>query len=318
MKRYPSIKRLGHDSNAGILAGGNYFVVKEKLDGANFRFTLDENLDEQHQTDGRELVFGSRNVEYKNEKDIDDTFEHAIKYCRDEVDASVLRDCQDEYPLTVFCEAMHPHTLEYDWENTPNVIGFDVFAGEKRLAWPNAERIIRYIGLETAPVFFEGFTDHFKSSGLYNDDGTIDVPESQYRAGEPEGAVLVNVDTGQVAKYRTERFKEMHHGQNPNRDDGADPSDSVELARTFTTEARVLKMIHKYEDRGRRIEMGIMEDLWRDVFDDIIDEEYDTIFLDNHVINTKDFRSEVAAITANVLQRYLSRPDDSVLNEVDA
>lgn len=52
-----------------------------------------------------------------------------------------------------------------------------------------------------------------------------------------------------------------------------------------------------------------------DVFDDIITEEYDDIFLGNHVIDTKEFRSEVASITADVLQQYLNRPQGSVLNQ---
>ena len=63
--------------------------------------------------------------------------------------------------------------------------------------------------------------------------------------------------------------------------------------------------------------MSLMEDLWREVFDDIIEEEYQTIFLGNHEIDTKEFRSEVASITANVLESYLERPQGSVLNELE-
>ncbi len=56
--------------------------------------------------------------------------------------------------------------------------------------------------------------------------------------------------------------------------------------------------------------MEMMEALWSRVFDDIISEEFETIFLGNHVLNTKWFRSEVAGIIAKTLQRILSRPMD--------
>jgi len=42
-KKYPSIKRIGHEQNDGMLENG-YLVVKEKEDGANFRATWDEKM----------------------------------------------------------------------------------------------------------------------------------------------------------------------------------------------------------------------------------------------------------------------------------
>jgi hypothetical protein len=130
--------------------------------------------------------------------------------------------------------------------------------------------------------------------------------------------VIKNSVTGQRAKVRSEKFKEMHGSAKGKTPGEYEPEDAQVLAHQFATEARIMKMIHKYDDRGRDIEMGMMEDLWVDVFDDIIEEEYNTIFLGNHVIDTQQFRSEVASRTANVLQTYLSRPDDSVLNEASA
>jgi len=181
LKKYPSISRIGHEDNNGILEDG-HLVVKEKMDGANFRFTYYPEEDR--------IVFGSRNIEYWNDG--------------------------------------------------------NQFITDRERRW----------------------------------------------------------------------FKEMHSTQSVSDPDEYEPSDAEVLARKFTTEARVLKLIHKYENRGRTIEMPIMEDLWEDVFEDIIEEEFKSIFLGKHTIDTKEFRSEVAGITADVLQSYLERPDDSVLNQV--
>jgi chorismate mutase len=296
MKKYPKIKRIGDSVNNGILESG-YLYVQEKLDGANFRFTYDEEEDR--------IVFGSRNVEYWNEKDTDKAFEHAVEYIREQVDKEKMRDLGD---LVFFGEAMHEHTLDYDWESVPSFIGFDVYDQEEDVFWTPAEMELSFdaLNLPTAPVVYDGIHESYNN---------VEVPESVYRDGVAEGIVIKNIDTGQQAKVRSKDFKEKHGGQSVSNPDEYEPDDSVVLARDFTTEARVLKMIHKYEDRGRDIEMSIMEDLWRDIFEDIIEEEFETIFLGNYNIDTKQFRSEVASITADVLQSYLSRPDGSVLNQ---
>lgn len=342
LKSYPSIKRLGHDSNSGILDGG-HVVMKEKMDGANFRFTYYPEEDR--------IVFGSRNIEYWNDgnqeitdsdrrwfkinsylnkipftkqrkvepqDDVDSTFDHAIEFVREQVDVSAIKHYEQMLgPLVFYGEAMHPHTLEYDWDNTPRVIGFDVYSieHEEFLEWSASEKIFNEMCLPTVPTVYEGEITEAPADLTW--DGDIAIPDSQYRDGTPEGIVIRNEDTDQTAKYRTDKFKEMHKSQSATNSDDYEPSDGEMLAQQFATEARVLKMIHKYEDRGIGVEMSVMEELWRDVFDDIVDEEYETIFLGNYTIDTKDFRSEVASITADVLQRYLARPDESVLNEVE-
>jgi len=317
MKKYPKIRRIGHAENGGIVDHGQ-LVVKEKLDGASFRYMQEAHLDEEHHTPGRKLVFGSRNVVYKNEKDIDKNFTHAVEYVRENLKFDVILEAEVEYgSIVVYGEAMHPHTLEYDWENTPSFVGFDIWSVDQQqfLPWSEAQEIIDAMGLPTIPTIYKGpaetFMKEYDISQLF-EGGDI---TSAYRNGLPEGVVIRNEDTGRTAKVRTQQFKEAHTGQTATDPDDYEPSDAQALARKFTTEARVIKMIHKYEDRGETIEMSIMESLWAEVFEDIIEEEYETIFLGNHEIDTKEFRSEVASITASVLESYLARPEGSVLNQ---
>jgi chorismate mutase len=306
-KKFPKIKRIGDDENSGILESGQ-LVIQEKMDGANFRFTYDP--------EDERLVFGSRNVEYWNEKDIDKNFTHAVDFVRDNIDLHALRHIDERHSMTFFGEAMHAHTLDYRWEEVPSFLGFAIWDeyDELFLPWSSTEKIFDGIGLPTVPVRYTGWADRMPEAYEFPEP---EIGDSEYRDGVPEGIVIWNQETNQIAKYRTEQFKERHGSQSVSNPDDYEPDDSVVLARQYTTEARVLKMIHKYRDRGRDIEMAMMEDLWRDIFDDIIEEEYDEIFLGNHVIDTKKFRSEVASITADVLQQYLSRPDGSALNEVE-
>lgn len=337
MKKFPKLKRIGDSVNDGILESADRNIyVQEKLDGANFRFVYDRDTDR--------LVFGSRNVEYWNDgnqpitkrdrrwfranrylnrlplvsnrptspqNDVDKRFRHAMEYVSDVVDLDVIQRLDHQYgQLTFFGEAMHSHTIDYEWEETPSFVGFSVYSGvrDEFVTGELMEDLFSQLGLPTA-----------KRHDLDVVQDGFDCPESEYYDGPAEGVVVKNDDTGQVAKIRGQAFKEVAQNLSPVDDEGnAEPPDSKVLANQFATEMRILKMIHKYEDRGRDVEMAMMEDLWRDVFEDVIEEEFETIFLGNHSINTKDFRSEVASNTATVLQRYLNRPDDSVLNEVPA
>jgi len=306
MKKFPKIRRIGDEENAGILDSGE-ILVQEKLDGANFRFTWDD--------DQQRLVFGSRNVEWKNERDTANAFTHAVKFVCDHIDRNALHhylnrneaDYVDE--IVFFGEAMHPHTLEYDWDDVPSFIGFDVWDDEFGF-WYHPEQAFDELNLPTAPTVYRGPANDFD----FNED--YEVPQSEYRNGTAEGVVLKNWETGQRAKIRSPEFLEVH-GSSPKNDqsDGGLP-DAIVLADRFATEARILKEIHKMRDEGATVEMAMMETLWRRVFDDIIDEEYNEILSGNYNLDTRQFRTSIASTTATVLERYLERPDGSVLNEV--
>jgi hypothetical protein len=329
MKKYPSVDRIGSDSVDGILK--KPVTVLEKMDGANFRFTMGKNVEGSPDD---VLIFGSRNVIYRDGPVEDENFEHAARYVRDQVplsdpdwwESTVERD---DDALTIYGEAMHSHTLDYGsarhpgdgaaiWDEVPNVLVFDVWSEEDGwLSWPSVKAVARRLNLETVPEIY----DRRRYESV---DELPDSIESEYRDGGAEGIVIRRPRGGSKndiwrAKLRSEEFLDKH--ASASRDPSTyDDTDSVELARSLLRkEPWVQKMIHKYRDEGRDIHMGIMEDLWRDVFDDIIEEEYEEVFLGNWEINTKKFRSEIASHTADELHAYLNRPDDSVLNqEADA
>jgi len=295
MMKYPSVSRIGHEANEGILSTGD-LLVQEKMDGANFRFTW------SHEQ-GR-ILFGSRNVEWTNENDTNKRFREAVEYVRENIDLTTFRDHAEMFDgFTVYGEAMMPHTLEYDWDETPSVIVYDVF-DDLNGWWNRPYEMAETLALPAAPVLYEGPAESFTEDQL-------DVPWSEYRSmGVAEGIVIKNNETGQKAKFRSAEFKELHGNQDSNSDDAAGYQDdaSKELAATFTTPARVKKEIAKMRDEGETVGMSMMDVLWKRVFNDVIGEEFETIFHGEYVLNTKRFRSEVAAITAEVLQDVLSSP----------
>lgn len=308
MRKYPKIHRLGHDESQGVLEAPR-LTIHEKMDGANFRF---QNAKDVEGVESDEpLIFGSRNVVYTNEKDQDKNFRHAIDHVLENIDPGELALIRELYgPVVFYGEAMHKHTLDYEWDDTPSFLGFDVWSVEQQrfISWPEASTMFENLGLATVPTV-ELFADDV--------DADIDIPESVYRDGKAEGVVLKDYENQQFAKVRSDEFLGKHKQQMGQTADGErrEPRDTIKVANKLLSQDRwVEKQIHRYENEGRTIEMGIMEDLWRDVFEDIIEEEYATIFLGEWTIDTKDFRSHIASHTADELRRYMARqaqnPDD--------
>lgn len=308
MKKYPKIRRLGHDDVQDIL-NAERLTIHEKMDGANFRFQSTEDV-EGTETDDP-LVFGSRNNVYKNPKDIDKNFQHAIDYVLENIDLDELELIRDIYgPVIFYGEAMHKHTFDYEWDETPSFLGFDVWSVQysKFIGWDIAEFMFENLGLEPVP------TVEYDTSDVNTD---IEIPESVYRDGVAEGVTIKDYENQQFAKVRSDEFLGKFKQKGGQTADGErrDPPDTTKLANNILAQDQwVEKQIHRYENNGRTIGMEIMEDLWRDVFDDIIEEEYATIFLGNWTIDTKDFRSHIASHCAETLRNHMKRraqnPDD--------
>lgn len=294
MKKFSKLKRIGHRNNQGMLEQGE-ILVKEKLDGANFRWTITE--------DG-EVVCGSRNVEYTDEDDVDSRFKSAIEYVEDKFDN--LGTHSTYFPrYTFFGENMVKHSLEYKWEETPQVIGFDVYDHEENeyLSVDDAHDLFATLGFETAKIVARMPAEDF-------DPEEFDAAqESEYRDGAGEGVVIINTGMEENdrsgfstrAKMLTEEFKEKHDksmGDGSKADE--EPEGHNELIQSYCTDARIKKHIHKMRDEGRELSMELManEDgstgLPIRVAEDIVEEEYDSIVRMDDPVSFKKFRSAVA------------------------
>lgn len=281
LKKFPKVRPLGHPETDAIQEPGTVHVV-EKMDGANFRFGCD----------GDRILFGSRNNVYKNEKDISKAFHHAVEFVEERASPDDLRD-----DVTYFGEAMHPHTLEYDWDNVPSVLGFAVYdhgAGEFK-TWDTATEEFGRLDIPVVP-----HVDTVSPDAL---DADYDIPESTYRDGLAEGVVFWHENTTR-AKLRSEEFKEKHDS-----DDHSEPQDfdgHGVLVNTYCTETRIDKRIDDLLDEGHDLGRPLMgEGLPQAVSRDIFEEHAHEIVGMNETVDLKDYRSLVA-------QKCLERIDERV------
>jgi hypothetical protein len=293
MKKFPKVPRLGEGN---VLSKGEKVLIQEKMDGANFRFKVTE--------DG--LVFGSRNQVFNG--DVNDQFEHAVQYVRDHIDLE-----RAVKGTVVFGEAMHSHTLEYDWDNTPSFLGYGMWDNHENV-WANPRGATSYINSINLPtVQTVGTVDTETFIDRYYDGGELLreelVPESEYRDGKAEGVVINNFQNGELhrAKARTEKLFEKHMETSPSK--AKSVGDEVKLVNRYCTPARVEKIAYKLIDEGKwdKLQMEMMEDLAPAVLNDIWEEEYDEIIYGGWEIDMPTFRRECSSEIARVLKKITPR-----------
>jgi len=312
MKKFDKIKRIGHKQNQGMLEEGR-LVIKEKLDGSNFRFTVTE-------VDGEyNLLFGSRNVEYKIDgvpdyaENVASQFEQVVQDLREKLDAErIAKLYGTEY--TFFGENMVKHSLEYDWGDTPQFIGFDVHSHEegRYLSTDEAFKIFETLGLETAPIVARVPADNFDAEEF------DPAQESRYRDGAAEGVVIINEDMDENGlsgfntrgKMVTEEFKEKHEQSSNANHSGGSPQGAKQLRDKYCTDARIKKHVNKMLEEDYDLGMELMspdngDGLYMRVAHDIVDEEPWDVMSSSWTIDFKEFRNLVAGRCAMVLKRKM-------------
>lgn len=311
MKKYTKIKRLGHKRNENLLEEG-MLTIKEKIDGANLRFTVTE--------DG-ELLFGSKNVEYSDEEGnpvyegdvIDSRFKRPMDYLKEELNPERMKEVFGT-DYTFFVEASIPHSLEYD--ERPEVIAFDVYdeEEEKYLNTAQAYSLFMSLGLPTAPILARIPCESFDSDDY-------EIPESKYRDGKMEGVVIINEEMEEDdlggfntrAKMLTEEFKEKHKKATGARQSAEAVKGHEKIVSKYCTDGRIRKHIHKMLDRDRELGMELMEGkngldgLPIRVSVDIIQEEASEIVRRNDEMEFKEFRSLVADRCVRVLRQEIHK-----------
>lgn len=299
MKKFPKIRYPSDSETDGVLAGE--VVVTEKVDGANFRFTWNE--------DG-ELIVGSRNHSYPaDDENVPKAFRHAIEYVKEcESDLWGFKD------LTLFGEAMHLHSLDYDdidWHvpskgsahvpldsEYPNVVIFDAWRDGEWLDWDEFTDLIEPTQFQTTRVLDRG----------HGDDVSFDVPEESMFGGPPEGIVVRRTDGSVRAKKVTDDFKEKN-AQSFN-DPSKAQSDAAEFVAMFVTDNRIEKQAHKLIDEGEydEIRMEMMEQLPVAVLQDVMNEEGWNLLADEYTFECEfdsDFKGEVRSKASSRCARVL-------------
>jgi len=312
MKKFSKIRRIGHNRNTDVIRNADdQLLFKEKLDGANFRFTVIEHEGEP------KFLFGSKNIEYKingepdYEENVDNRFKDAIEWVRENCDPENFNT-----DFTFFCENMVKHSLEYNWDNTPQVIGFDVYdeKDEEYLGSEQAYTAFKTAGIPIAPKVDEMTVEEF-------DPENYEIPESNFRDGKMEGVVIINQDQEEDqrsgfntrAKMVTDEFLEKHKKSTGARQSKEAIKGHEKIVSKYCTDGRIRKHIQKMRDEGRKLGMELMGNkddsagLPVRVSVDIVEEEADEIVRRNDEMNWKNYRSAVADRCVHVLRQQMQR-----------
>jgi hypothetical protein len=279
MKAYPSIPRVSN-APAELFEEGHLWLL-EKVDGANFRFQLRQSG----------LVrFGDRSRVYEDPTDVPDPYQHAVRHIQESLDRSALRNAVDDVEQVVFFgEAMHHHTIEYDWERTPSFLGIDVWSATTESFRPPdaAERIFQHLGLQPVNAIEREFPARDFDPDAYT------IPRSAWYAGPAEGVIIRNKQ-GDRAKLLHPDFREV---------DDTVPVDAsaAELARKYATTRRFEKLAAKFDDQGQPV---TFERLYERVLEDIVREEHKRLYHGGQPVDMRTFRDEVAALTRAFLDEF--------------
>lgn len=329
MKKYSKIKRCGHDQNQGMFDNpDDHLIIKEKLDGANFRWSYDN--------DTGKPVFGSKNVEYRKEGEpvynsgeyekLDGRFTDAIEYVRENADEEQFTIHHgDPANYTFFAENMISHSLDYDWEEVPQIIGFDIYDNENNEWLPHDQvrDMFDTLGVSTAPLTEKISVEEFKER--HSSEEGYEIPGSEFRDGKGEGVVIINTDKEENnrsgfntrAKLVTEEFKEKHKEATGARQSVEAIHGHEKAVSKYCTDQRIRKRIHAMQNEGRDLGMEMMgnkdgsKGLPMRVSMDIVEEEYDDFVTSNWKIDFKEFRSLIAKRCVHVLKQEVQKLDDA-------
>lgn len=290
MIKYPKIRPIGHADLSNFFRDeDDKIVVTEKIDGANFRFMINN--------EGK-LVFGSRNtVLYENFGQFERIKNYIIQVFNDH--KNIIHDLNDLKGFIFFGEATIRHTITYDYTNMPPFIGFDIYDYIHARWLPTNEMYTLFtkLGITVVPIV-----------GLYKDVYTdiIKVPlTSCYGGMRAEGVVLRN-DTKELrAKYVYPSFKEENRkvfGGNLKEF----TTDTERLAYKYANNNRIDTIIFNLMLDNVPVHMAMMKELHKRVLKDIYEEHGEEIFSSHYTIDFAMFRKFVGRRCREVLEQFIT------------
>lgn len=299
-EKYHKIRIIGDEENKEILSNpDDEIIIEEKIDGGNFRVFLH----------GKKVVFGSRTQELGGESPREKMFIRAVKYVRDEIaDANI----DTKEPIILYMENCVKHSLNYDWEKIPPVLGFDVKTESGYLDYDLKCSIFNQIGIPIVPL-----VKRCKAREITVLDESL-IPKSDYASPSAtnqlaEGVVIKNYSKQLFAKLVRSEFKEVAKetfGMNKKYAE----NDDEELVAIYCTNARMDKIIFKLIDEGKSLGMGIAGDLIKRTWTDIIDENAKDILLHEWTLSIRNVRKLIAKRCISVLKNVIQ---NNALNEVE-
>jgi len=310
-RKYLKIHQLGHEENIFIFNNPEEeIVVEEKIDGANFRFYINE---------FGEIIFGSRSQQLSESKEhkFAKNFERCIRHIKEKLYG---KDLMKYRGMIFYGEDCIKHSMGYDWEKMPSYLGFDINNDEnpdyprRYIPFPLVKDIFEELDLDFVPVI-----KICKAKDISKIDESM-VPISEYAIlsgaednRKAEGIIFKkyrfnenNNDDGQIfAKYVRDKFKEINAEAFGTRKANKTQDDTGEVIFKYCTNARIDKIVFKLLDEGNKLDMTLMHLLPKRVQQDIFEEHSKEIFESNYSIDFRKFRQLVPKRCVIVLKQIL-------------
>ena len=271
-KKYMDIERLKESFVDGFRVG-DYIVVQEKIDGANFSIRYDEETDS--------VVAFSR----KRQLDMITNLRGAWQWTQ-KLNKELVHEVLGTTKV-LFSEWLVAHTIIYPDDKYQNAYFYVVWDTEKEkyLLQDEVEDIVKRLGLIYVPVFYRGefqSWEHIKQfvgkTGLGGEMGEGCVIKNQTRLNDPDNKLpfYTKIVTDKFAE--TKKIKKVDEGKLERR------AELQLIVETVVTEGRVAKLVNKMVDEGIIPEnwdehnMGdIAKNIGREIYYDCVKEEPETV-----------------------------------------
>lgn len=292
LKEYNKVYYLGSSSNKEIADyKEDNIVIEEKVDGSNFRFWKE----------GDRIVYGSRTVEDLRPRD---GWGKQIDYLNKKLRPEDLNN-----DIIYVGEAMKKHIVNYDFENYPPFIGFDVL--DKKTGMPLdykvAKNAFESLGLEFVNILFEGTMEEYLEM---DKDKFLEI--SKYNSKKPEGYIIKNYN--RLSKYEEPLFAKVVNDEYLERQKAkakkpkSKKTDTPRAVELYVNEARIKKIITKMVvDEGHQLERPLMHKLIPRVIKDFLKENIIEIYEDNRIedVNFNILHKEVPKRCIKVLNKMI-------------
>lgn len=263
--KYSKIRQLGDEENKDIFLNSSDIIhIQEKVDGANFRFYINN--------DGI-IIFGSRTQQLNSNEGEDTNMQKNFMRCVNHIRGCLGDKNLEQYKGLIFYgECMVKHTIGYDWENTPPFLGFDIFdtLSDKFVSVEGMYGTYHNLGLVAVPLIKSILASEIKE---FTDE---DVPKSKFYGGQAEGVVFKNSEKQIYAKYVRDAFKEKNKKEFGGNKKHAETDEDYFTA-VYCTNARIEKIIWKLTDDGNKLHLSMMPLLIKAVYKDIWEENWSEI-----------------------------------------
>lgn len=294
-KKYMDIERLKNKYVDGFKKG-DYIIVQEKIDGANFSIRYDEEMDD--------IKAFSRNKPL----DVNNNLRGAWEWSQ-ELNKELIKQVLGTN-LILFGEWLCPHTVIYPKDKYQKAYFYDVYdiQLERYLEQDKVEMIIKKLHLNYVPMFYKGefkSWEHLKQFIGNTDLGGING----------EGIVVKNMTTLNninfpfYIKIVADEFAEKKHIKKIDIEKLNKRMELQAIVESIVTEGRVIKLVHKMIDEGIIPEnwdehnmKTIAKTIGKEVYYDCVKEEPET------VEQVGELFGKLASGTAmNIVRRLLVR-----------